>query len=133
MQSIIHRIKENGIVKVYQKYGRIIQLRKNLAQIMEQEHIKVDNMILCLLIEVITLLFIVIDLVKLITKKSNKYFKYFEIILMGMFIILFIGIFLSSKETEVLVWINHNSTFYLVYLLSTLIWVVLNFILYQKK
>lgn len=50
-----------------------------------------------------------------------------------MFIILFIGIFLSSKETEVLVWINHNSTFYLVYLLSTLIWVVLNFILYQKK
>ncbi len=100
---------------------------------MEQEHIKVDNMILCLLIEVITLLFIVIDLVKLITKKSNKYFKYFEIILMGMFIILFIGIFLSSKETEVLVWINHNSTFYLVYLLSTLIWVVLNFILYQKK
>ena len=57
-------------------------------------------MLFCFLIEVITLLFIGIDLVKMITKKSNKYFKYFEIILMGMFIILFIGIFLSSKETD---------------------------------
>lgn len=40
-------------------------------------------MIFCLLIEVITLLFIGIDLVKMITKKSNKYFKYFEITLIG--------------------------------------------------
>lgn len=90
-------------------------------------------MIFCLLIEVITLLFIGIDLVKMITKKSNKYFKYFEITLIGVFILLFISIFFSGRESKVLFWANHHSTFYLVYLLTTLIWGILDFILYRRK
>lgn len=77
-------------------------------------------MIFCLLIEVITLLFIGIDLVKMITKKSNKYFKYFEITLIGVFILLFISIFFSGRESKVLFWANHHSTFYLVYLLTNI-------------
>lgn len=90
-------------------------------------------MLFCLLIEVITLLFIGIDLVKIVTKKSNKYFKYFEIILIGVFVLLFVGIFFSGRESKVLFWANHHSTFYLVYLLTTLIWGILDFILYRRK
>ena len=78
-------------------------------------------------------LFIGIDLVKIVTKKSNKYFKYFEIILIGVFVLLFVDIFFSGRESKVLFWANHHSTFYLVYLLTTLIWGILDFILYRRK
>ena len=54
---------------------------KNIKDIWNKQGVNI--MIFCLLIEVITLLFIGIDLVKMITKKSNKYFKYFEITLIG--------------------------------------------------
>lgn len=90
-------------------------------------------MIFCLLIEVIILLLIILDLVKLIKKKRNKYFNYFEILSAGIFVLLFICAFLSGKEHEISFWINNNSTFYLTYLLSAIIWTVLNIILYHRK
>mgnify|MGYP001837643093 CR=1 FL=1 len=100
---------------------------------MELEHIRVDNMIFCLTIEVIILLLIVLDLAKLKKKERNKYFNYFEIVLVGIFVVLLVCVFLGGKESEILFWINNNSTFYLIYLLSAIIWTVLNIILYHRK
>lgn len=100
---------------------------------MEQDHILVDKMIFCLSVEAIILLWIVLDLVKLTKKKRSKYFNFLEIILTGMFALLFIYVILNGKELEILSWINNNSQFYLIYLLSALIWVMLNCILYYRK
>lgn len=90
-------------------------------------------MMFCLLIEIIILLFIGIDVFKLIKKKKNKYINYFEIILVGVFFLLIVYIFLSEKEHEVLLWINNNSLFYLIYLLSAIVMALLNIILYFKN
>lgn len=133
MQNITHHVKANGIATVYQKYGLIIQQQKNLAHLMEQDHILVDKMIFCLSVEAIILLWIVLDLVKLTKKKRSKYFNFLEIVLTGMFVLLFIYVILNGKELEILSWINNNSQFYLIYLLSALIWVMLNCILYYRK
>lgn len=100
---------------------------------MEQDHILVDKMIFCLSVEAIILLWIVLDLVKLTKKKRSKYFNFLEIVLTGMFVLLFIYVILNGKELEILSWINNNSQFYLIYLLSALIWVMLNCILYYRK
>lgn len=100
---------------------------------MEQDHILVDKMIFCLSVEAIILLWIVLDLVKLTKKKRSKYFNFLEIVLTGMFALLFIYVILNGKELEILSWINNNSQFYLIYLLSALIWVMLNCILYYRK
>lgn len=90
-------------------------------------------MIFCLTIEVIILLLIVLDLAKLKKKERNKYFNYFEIVLVGIFVVLLVCVFLGGKESEILLWVNNNSTFYLIYLLSAIIWTVLNIILYHRK
>lgn len=90
-------------------------------------------MIFCLTTEVIILLLIVLDLVKFKKKERNKYFNYFEIILVGIFVLLLICVFLSGKESDILFWIDNNSTFYLIYLLSLTIWSILNIILYHRK
>lgn len=100
---------------------------------MEQDHILVDKMIFCLSVEAIILLWIVLDIVKLTKKKRSKYFNFLEIVLTGMFALLFIYVILNGKELEILSWINNNSQFYLIYLLSALIWVMLNCILYYRK
>ena len=100
---------------------------------MEQDHILVDKMTFCLSVEAIILLWIVLDLVKLTKKKRSKYFNFLEIVLTGMFVLLFIYVILNGKELEILSWINNNSQFYLIYLLSALIWVMLNCILYYRK
>lgn len=100
---------------------------------MEQDHILVDKMIFCLSVEAIILLWIVLDLVKLTKKKRSKYFNFLEIVLTGMFALLFIYVILNGKELEILSWINNNNQFYLIYLLSALIWVMLNCILYYRK
>ena len=84
---------------------------------MEQDHILVDKMIFCLSVEAIILLWIVLDLVKLTKKKRSKYFNFLEIVLTGMFVLLFIYVILNGKELEILSWINNNSQFYLIYLL----------------
>ena len=83
---------------------------------MEQDHILVDKMIFCLSVEAIILLWIVLDLVKLTKKKRSKYFNFLEIVLTGMFVLLFIYVILNGKELEILSWINNNSQFYLIYL-----------------
>ena len=90
-------------------------------------------MLFCLTIDVIILLLIVLDLAKLKKKERNKYFNYFEIVLVGIFVVLLVFVFLGGKESEILFWINNNSTFYLIYLLSAIIWTVLNIILYHRK
>ena len=64
---------------------------------------------------------------------SDKCIHFLGIILAVSFGVLFVYVFFSGKEFKILLWINNNKEFYLIYLISAIVWLILEIILYLKK
>lgn len=91
-------------------------------------------MIFCILIEIYTILLIVINIMKLF--KINFSFiltDKLEFIIITCFIMNYIIIFVFNFDAIILSWRNQYHNFYLLYLVSTLIWLVLECICYLRN
>lgn len=100
---------------------------------MEQVSILVDNMIFCFAIEIIILLYIVLDLLKMKKILNDKYINFLRMILAISFGFLFAYAFFSGKESKIILLINNNREFYFIYLISVMAWLILEIISYLKK
>ena len=91
-------------------------------------------MLCCILIEIVIGLWIVNDIIK-ITKKEytlSKISNRNDLILMFSLFFLFVIIFIFNLDSSVLGWLNAHRNFYLLYLISMLIFTILEAVLYKK-
>lgn len=90
-------------------------------------------MFFCILLVIIIWLWIILDFTKLKKKIIFKHSNLFERILLISIIALFAYAFFIADQSEILFWMDKNRIYYLIYLLSALIWITLEIICCHKK
>lgn len=90
-------------------------------------------MLFCLFIELILLAFIVLDIYKIINKKTlhNKINCLEGLLIIGFFLGLAI-IYFAKYDSFISEWLNTNYQFYHIYLLTSLLWLVVRVISFLK-